>query len=222
SQRKTFLQEADIVIYGGTSAGVAAAIQSSRENKSVILIEPTNRIGGLTTGGLGRTDIGHKSAIGGISREFYENIWKYYDQSTNWKWETKDEYLKNRTTGMEVDQDAMWHFEPSAALQVMTEMLSNRGIEIIYNERLNRETGVTMAGRRIISIEMESGRVFRGKVFIDATYEGDLMAASNVSYTIGREANNRYGETLNGVQGDTIAYSILGRISKNARHHNFV
>ena len=83
---------ADVIIYGGTSAGISAAIQTVRLGKSVILIEPTNRLGGLTTGGLGQTDIGNKQVIGGIAREFYRNIKKYYDDSTNWVWQTRSEY----------------------------------------------------------------------------------------------------------------------------------
>jgi NADPH-dependent 2,4-dienoyl-CoA reductase/sulfur reductase-like enzyme len=108
----------DIVIYGGTSAGVAAALQSSRMGKSVVLIEPTNRIGGLTTGGLGQTDIGNKQAIGGISREFYENIKKYYDDPENWKWEKRSEYKDSGQTRTEEGEPTMWTFEPSAALAV--------------------------------------------------------------------------------------------------------
>lgn len=81
----------DLVIYGGTSAGISAAIQASRMGKTVVLIEPTNRIGGLTTGGLGQTDIGNKQAIGGIAREFYQNVKKYYQQPENWKWQKSTE-----------------------------------------------------------------------------------------------------------------------------------
>src|SRR5690606_2130557 len=113
----------DIVIYGGTSAGISAAIQSSRMGKSVVLIEPTQRIGGLTTGGLGQTDIGNKQAIGGISREFYQNIKKYYDDPANWKWQTKEEYRDGGQTKTSVGEDAMWTFEPSAALKVYQRMI---------------------------------------------------------------------------------------------------
>ncbi len=105
----------DIVIYGGTSAGIIAAIQSSRMGKSVLLIEPSQRIGGMTTGGLGATDIGNKEAIGGISREFYQNIRKYYEDSNNWRWQKRENYKRTRTAS---NEDAMWTFEPSAALDV--------------------------------------------------------------------------------------------------------
>lgn len=209
----------DIVIYGGTSAGISAAIQSSRMNKSVLLIEPSSRIGGLTTGGLGATDIGNKKAIGGISKEFYQNIKKYYSKPENWKWQNPDEYEQSRN---DKNEDAMWTFEPSAALKVYQEMMKSEKIDLIYNERLNRENGVMKQGQKIVEIEMESGRKFKAKMFIDATYEGDLMAAAGVSYTYGRESNKQYGETLNGVQANKVGLTLKETISKNSLHHNFI
>ena len=98
----------DIVIYGGTSSGIAAAIQSSRMGKSVLLIEPSHRIGGLTTGGLGQTDIGNKQAIGGISREFYENIKRYYDDPSNWNWQKRSDYLDDGQTRTRENENSMW------------------------------------------------------------------------------------------------------------------
>ena len=212
----------DIVVYGGTSAGISAAIQSSRMGKSVVLIEPTKRIGGLTTGGLGQTDIGNKQAIGGISREFYQNIKKYYDDPANWKWQTQQEYRDGGQTRTSVGENAMWTFEPSAALKVYYEMIATEKIDLIFEERLNRENGVTKSGRRITGIRMESGKLFHGKMFIDATYEGDLMAAAGVSYTIGRESNKQYGETLNGVQANDFSRTMLGKVSTNSYNHNFI
>ncbi len=209
----------DIVIYGGTSAGVAAAIQSSRMGKSVVLIEPTSRLGGLTTGGLGATDIGNKQAIGGISREFYQNIKKHYEDPKNWKWQNPEEYKQTRNQGGE---DAMWTFEPSAALRIYQNMLAPEKIDIVYNQRLNRNFGITKEGNRIVEVEMENGSRYRGKMFIDATYEGDLMAAAGVSYTLGRESNKQYGETLNGVQANKINLTLNNRVSRNALHHNFI
>jgi len=212
----------DIVIYGGTSAGVSAAIQSSRMGKSVVLIEPTNRIGGLTTGGLGQTDIGNKQAIGGISREFYENIKKYYDDPENWKWEKRSDYKDGGQTRTEEGEATMWTFEPSAALAVYKSMMDKEKIKMVYNERLNRETGVKKVAGKIESITMESGKTFKGKVFLDATYEGDLMASAGVSYAVGRESNEEYGETLNGVQANSINTSLTGLVSRNAFNHNFI
>ena len=209
----------DIVIYGGTSGGIAAAIQTSRMGKSVVLIEPSQRLGGLTTGGLGATDIGNKQAIGGISREFYKNIKDYYANPANWKWQTREEYQQDRNDPV---QDAMWTFEPSAALKVYEKMIEPENIDIIYGERLNRQDGVIKKGTRIIQITMESGRSFKGKMFIDATYEGDLMATAGVSYTIGRESNSQYGETLNGVQANKTSLTLRGTISRNGYNHNFI
>ena len=212
----------DIVVYGGTSAGIAAAIQSSLMGKSVVVIEPSARIGGLTTGGLGQTDIGNKQVIGGISREFYQNIRRYYEKAENWKWQKKEEYMDGGQTRTAKGEDAMWTFEPSAALKVYAEMIAREKIDIIYNQRLNRSNGVKKQGQHIVEIEMESGEKYRGKIFIDATYEGDLMAAAGVSYTIGRESNSEYGETLNGVQANKVSTTLRGTVSKNGIHHNFI
>ncbi|QEC52501.1 FAD dependent oxidoreductase [Anseongella ginsenosidimutans] len=189
----------DIVIYGATSGGIAAAIQGSRMGKRILLIAPSQRIGGLTTGGLGATDIGNKVAIGGISREFYQHIKKYYENDSRWKWQDRAEYMEGKQERTGEGEDAMWTFEPSAALQVFKDMIAEENIELVSGERLNRESGVKKKGTKITRITMESGKSYQGKVFIDATYEGDLMAAAGVSYTVGRESNEMYGETLNGI-----------------------
>ncbi len=215
-------EQYDIVIYGGTSAGVAAAIQGSRMGKTVLLIEPTSRIGGLTTGGLGQTDIGNKQAIGGISREFYQNIKKYYDDPSNWKWQTRQEYRDGGQTRTKEGEDAMWTFEPSAALKVYQNMIDAENIDLVYNERLNRANGVVKNGTQINEIRMESGKSYKGKQFIDATYEGDLMATAGVGYTVGRESNKEYGETLNGVQANDYSITLRGTVSRNSVHHNFI
>lgn len=208
---------ADVIVYGGTSSGIAAALQLSRMGKTVVLIEPTRRIGGLTTGGLGATDIGNKAAIGGIAREFYRNIKAYYENPSNWKWQSSSEFFTKTPK-----EDAMWVFEPSAALKVYQNMLSHEKVKLVYGERLNRQTGVAKEKGAITSIRMENGTVYKGKMFIDATYEGDLMAAAGVSYTYGREANRQYGETLNGVQANRVNVTLKGTVSRNARYHNFV
>jgi hypothetical protein len=216
-------QTYDIVIYGGTSAGVAAAIQASRMNKSVVVIEPSQRLGGLTTGGLGQTDIGNKQAIGGIAREFYQQIKVYYDQPENWHWQKPQEYRDGGQTRTEPGEAAMWTFEPSAALEVYHQMLEGEEVDIVYGERLLRKTeGVSKSENMIQSITMESGKVFNGKVFMDATYEGDLMATAGVTYTVGRESNEEYGETVNGVQANYWSVTLRGKPSKNAFNHNFV
>jgi len=213
----------DLVIYGGTSAGISAAIQASRMGKTVVVIEPTNRIGGLTTGGLGQTDIGNKQAIGGIAREFYQNVKKYYLQPENWKWQKSGEYKDGGQTRTDSGEDAMWTFEPSAALKILHQMIEpEKNITLVYNQRLDRKNGVAKKKGVITYISMESGEIYSGKVFIDATYEGDLMASAGVSYTVGRESNRQYGETLNGVHTADTARTMTNRLSRNSINHNFV
>ncbi|MEY5027653.1 MAG: hypothetical protein RLZZ244_3181 [Verrucomicrobiota bacterium] len=194
----------DLVIYGATSGGITAALQAAREGRSAILIEPTRHVGGLTTGGLGATDIGNKRAIGGLSREFYQRIFQHYSDPTAWKHQPREAYFKNRPHGNAAEEGTMWTFEPHAASAVYDQMLKSAGdkVRIVFGERLRLEEGkgVIKDGTKIVKIVMESGREFSGKVFIDATYEGDLMAKAGVRYHVGRESNATYGETLNGVQ----------------------
>jgi hypothetical protein len=101
-------------------------------------------------------------------------------------------------------------------------MIAKEKITLVYGQKLNRRDGVKMRDRAITEIVMENGATYRGKVFIDATYEGDLMAAAQVSYTVGRESNKQYNETLNGVQANKISLSIKGNVSRNAHYHNFI
>lgn len=201
----------DVVVYGGTSGGIVAAIKVKQEGKSVVLIEPSRHLGGLTTGGLGATDIGNKAAIGGISREFYRRIRAYYNEYANaWKYERQPDF-KGR--GHEQGEDTAWTFEPHVATKVYREMLAEAKIPVAMHSRLNLDAKIETKGGRIAEIEiLDEGQKFKveGRIFIDATYEGDLMAKAGVSYHVGREANSKYGETLNGVQ------------TKNAIHHQFV
>jgi hypothetical protein len=185
----------DVVVYGGTSGGVVAAVQAARMGKRVILVEPGKHLGGLTSGGLGMTDSGNRAAIGGVSREFYQRIKQYYDQPAVWKQQTRQEYGWWRKT-----DDAWFRFEPHVAEQVYRDMLHETSVKVVFGERLDLNGGVKKAGPRITAIVMESGASYRGTIFIDASYEGDLMAKAGVRYAIGRESNAVYGETLNGVQ----------------------
>ena len=184
----------DVVIYGGTASGVAAAIQASRMGKSAIVIEPSQHLGGLTSGGLGFTDSGNKAVVGGIAREFYQRVKKHYDDPKSWTHGAAEDYKPYRK-----NEDAMWTFEPKVAERILRAMLADAKVEAIYGERLDRAAGVKKAGAKIVSIAMESGKTYEGKVFVDATYEGDLMAAAGVSSATGRESNAVYGESLNGV-----------------------
>ena len=197
----------DIVVYGGTSGGISAAVQAARVGKKVLLIEPGKHLGGLTSGGLGATDIGNKKAIGGISREFYQRIKKHYANDASWKYEKRSAF---KGPGHDPKEDTAWTFEPSVAEQEFRDLLAEHKIPLVFEQRLDLKKGVQKNGTRIVAIAMETGQTYHGGMFIDATYEGDLMAKAGVSYHVGREANKTYGETLNGIQ------------VKNSIHHQFV
>jgi len=187
----------DVCVYGGTAGGVAAAVQAARMGKTVVLIEPSNHIGGMTSGGLGWTDSGDKSAVGGIAREFYQRVKRHYDKPESWKYGKREDYKQYRP-----GDDAMWTFEPYVAERILREMLKENKVEVVTDERLRRAGSVvrTSPANHIIRIHMQSDRSYRATEYIDATYEGDLMRAAGVSYTVGREPNSKYNETLNGVQ----------------------
>ena len=191
----------DIVVYGATPAGMSALMQARKMGYEATLIEPTGRIGGLTTGGLGQTDIGNKAAFGGLARKFYKDIKAFYEKDSAWKFQKRDDYRPRGQSCWERGEDSMWTFEPSAALKVLEYWEKDNALRIVRGERLDRGPGgVTLENGRITAIRTESGKVFKAKIFIDATYEGDLMAAAGVSYTVGREANSVYGETISRIQ----------------------
>ncbi len=204
--------EADICVFGGTSAGIVAAVQARRMGKTVLLVEAGAHLGGLTTGGLGATDIGNKAAIGGLAREFYHRIALHYSQPAAWTREHSREYFAQRGSAQAQAADlastnaAMWTFEPHVAAQVYREMLAEAGITAYCRQRL---AAVGKEGARLTEIRMENGNVFRAKMFIDASYEGDLMARAGVASVIGREANAQYGETLNGIRASTPKHQFL-------------
>ncbi|MHB1036620.1 MAG: FAD-dependent oxidoreductase [Pirellulales bacterium] len=188
----------DVVVYGGTAGGAAAAVQAARMGKTVVLVEPTGHIGGLTSGGLGATDIGNKGAIGGISREFYRRVAKHYADDSAWTFQKREAYRSGRQASAQ--ETEMWTFEPKVAEKILKDMLAEANVPVLLKERLDLARGVRKENNRITAVTMESGRVLQGRVFIDATYEGDLMAKAGVAYHVGREANAKYRETLNGVQ----------------------
>ena len=191
----------DLVIYGATPAGISAAVQAKKMGLDAVLVEPTSRIGGLTTGGLGQTDIGNKSAFGGLARKFYQDVKAFYEHDSAWKFQNRDDYKPNGQSCWERGEDSMWTFEPSAALKVLESWERDNALSIVRNERLDRGPGgVEKRNGRIVAIRMESGRRFEARMFVDSTYEGDLMAAAGVSYVVGREANSVYGETISGIQ----------------------
>jgi len=198
----TNTQRADVIIYGGTSAAVTAAVEVVRSGKTVIVVSPDTHLGGLSSGGLGFTDTGNKETIGGLAREFYHRVWQYYNDSSAWKWQKHSEYGNKGqgTPAIDGENRTMWIFEPHVAEKVFEDLISENQITVSRDEWLNRESGVTMKEGKIVSITTLSGKTYSGKIFIDATYEGDLMAAAGVSYHVGREACSVYDEQWNGIQ----------------------
>lgn len=194
--------KADIIVYGGNSAAVSAAVQAARDGKSVIMVSPDTHLGGLSSSGLGFTDTGNKEVIGGIAREFYGLIYDHYQKTEAWKWQKKEEYGGKGQGNPAVDgaKRTQWIFEPHVAEEAFETLIAGEDISVFRDEWLDRESGVNKKGAQIKSIRCLSGKIFKGKVFIDATYEGDLMAAAGVDYFVGREANDVYGEEHNGVQ----------------------
>ncbi|TCD11275.1 FAD-dependent oxidoreductase [Pedobacter frigidisoli] len=195
-------QKADVIIYGGTAAAITAAVQVTKMGRSVIVVSPDNHLGGLSSSGLGFTDTGNKSVIGGLAREFYHRVYLHYQQDSAWKWQRKSEYGNKGqgTPAIDGKDRTMWIFEPHVAEKVMEDFVKENHIRVFRNSWLNRASGVKMKAGKITEISMLNGEKFQGKVFIDATYEGDLMAAAGITYHVGREPNSRYGETWNGVQ----------------------
>jgi hypothetical protein len=169
----------DVVVYGATAAGVIAAVAAAREGARVALLEPGQHVGGMVSGGLGWTDFGNKSVIGGMSLEFFQRTGKKYNTTI------------------------AWTFEPHVAEAVYKELLSEAKVEVTFGQRLREKTGVDKSGTRVDTIHMENGAGYQASVFIDATYEGDLSAQAKVSYTWGREAMAEYGESLGGVRAKT-------------------
>lgn len=195
-------EEYDVVVYGGTAAGVIAAVQAKKMGKTAVVVGPDKHLGGLSSGGLGFTDTGNKAVIGGLSRDFYHRVWMHYDKPEAWKQQKKSEYGNKGqgTPAMDGENRTMWIFEPHVAEQVFEDYVKEFNIPVLRDEWLDRAKGVKKEGSRITGITMLSGKTLTGKMFIDATYEGDLMAAAAVDYHVGREANSKYGETANGVQ----------------------
>ena len=194
--------EYDLVVYGGTSAGVIAAVQAKKMGKSVIVIGPDKHLGGLSSGGLGWTDTGNKAVIGGLARDFYHRIWKEYQKSESWKWQKSEDYGNKGqgTPAMDGENRTMWIFEPSIAEKVFDDYIREFEIPLHRDEWLKRKSGINMKDGRIRAITMLSGLTIKGKMFVDATYEGDLMAAAGIDYHVGREGEDVYGEEWNGIQ----------------------
>lgn len=164
----------DVVVYGGTASGIMAAVAASREGADVALIEQSGHLGGMVSGGLSYTDLGNIAVIGGLAKEFFVNAGEYYNKKVS------------------------WYYEPQVAEKILKEMLNKEGVHVYYNSLLKENEGVEKDLAKIISIEMNNEDLFFAQVFIDSTYEGDLMAMSHVSYTLGREGNDKYDESFAG------------------------
>ncbi|MDR0533797.1 MAG: FAD-dependent oxidoreductase [Verrucomicrobiales bacterium] len=193
----------DICIYGGNSAGVISAVQVAKMSKSVILVSPMKHLGGLTSNGLGFTDMGDNRILGGLTRDYFHRIWLYYRQDSAWKFQSREQFGNKGQHGPGLDDrfQIATVFEPHVAENIFDQLVTENKVPVITG-RLDRKNGVTNENATITQIRLEDGRAISAKVFIDATYEGDLMAAARVSYTVGREANSQYGETLNGIQAE--------------------
>ncbi len=178
----------DLVVYGGTAGGVITAVSAAREGLRVALLEPHGHVGGMVSGGLTATDFGKKAVIGGISLEFFERVGRRYGEPIG------------------------WYFEPHVAEEVFLEMLKEASVPVFFRHRLREKTGVGKKGTKVIEIRLENGSVFRGAIFADASYEGDLMAQAGVSYTWGREGTAQYGESLAGVRDKTPKHQFLVRV----------
>jgi hypothetical protein len=164
----------DVVVYGATAGGAAAAIAAAQGGRTVALVEPGRHIGGMISGGLGKTDMERQEkVIGGVAREFFERAGRHYGEPVSWL------------------------FEPHVAEQILTDWVREAGVHVFFEHRLK---SVEKEGTRIVRLETENGAVFQGRVYIDCTYEGDLMKQAGVSYAIGREARAKYGESLAGRQ----------------------
>ncbi|WP_421796876.1 FAD-dependent oxidoreductase [Haliscomenobacter sp.] len=201
--------EADVIVYGGTSAAITAAVQVKKMGKSVIIVSPDTHLGGLSSGGLGFTDTGNKEVIGGLSREFYHRLYEHYQQDNSWVWQKKAEYGNKGqgTPAIDGSNRTMWIFEPHAAEKVFEDFVKEYSLTVHRNEWLDRSAkGISKKGGKIRSFRTLSGKQYSGKMFIDATYEGDLMALAGVSYHVGREANSVYNEKWNGVQTEVFQH----------------
>lgn len=166
----------DVIVYGGTASGVAAAVGAARQGARVALVEPGTHLGGMVSGGLGHTDTGRKETIGGISLEFFKRVGHHYGQPVT------------------------WDFGPHVAEDVFKAMAHEAGVRVIYRHRMKERGGASKTGSSITELITESGQRFPARAFIDATYEGDLLAQAGASFTWGREGREKYGESFAGVR----------------------
>lgn len=193
---------ADVIVYGDASGGVTAAVQTARMGKSVILVSQYGHLGGLTSSGLGWTDIGNDAILGGLSREFYHELYKHYQKPEAWTHEDREKFPNKGQGGPALNDKKKLAstFEPKVAQAVFDKMIRDAKVKVIKG-RLDLKKGVIKEGKRITAIRLEDGRVLHGKMFIDASYEGDLLPGAGVSFVVGREANTKFNEKGNGITG---------------------
>ncbi len=183
------VHEADVCVFGGTSGGVIAAVQAARLGKTVVLAEPGKHLGGMTSGGLSAVDIGDPRSVGGIAREYFTQLAATVGVQLAW-----DKAFKAKGGGPATG--GAYAIEPHKAEEVFNEMVKQAGVIVHFNARL---ATLKKEGARITELIMENGDVFRAKIFLDTTYEGDLMAKAGVSYTIKREGRKKYDEKYAGI-----------------------
>jgi hypothetical protein len=194
---------ADLVVYGGTASGVMTAYSAAREGLHVVLLEPGVHLGGMVTGGLSATDLGHYTIIGGYARDFYMRAAAHYGVH-------------------DLDRPENWRSEPHVDEDIFRAMLQDSGVAVHFHERLREQRGVKLHGRHLVSIMTADGKHWPAKIFADCSYEGDLMAQAKVSYTWGREASAEYGEDLAGVRGNTPKHQFLWPLSAYDEHHQLL
>lgn len=191
---------ADVCVYGGTSGGVIAAVQAARMGRTAVILEPGKHLGGMTAGGLSWTDVGTKDrmwVLGGLARELYQRIGRCYGQDPEKAFAEAASDDPTRT-GNDFSKPPALSFEPRVAERVFVEMAREAGVRILFESPLE---GVVREGGRIREVVTRGGRAVRARIYIDASYEGDLMALAKVSFAVGRESNAQYGERYNGIQG---------------------
>ncbi len=195
------VQTADLLVYGGTASGVMTAYSAAQEGLQVVLLEPGAHLGGMVTGGLSATDTGRFTVIGGYARDFYRKAAAHY-----------------RVHGLDRRED--WFSEPHVSEAIFREMLRASGVRVYYHTRLRTPGGVALENRTIVEITTSDGQQWRAKIYADCTYEGDLMAQSNVSYTWGRESSDEYGEDLAGVRSRTPQHQFAWPLPAYDEHHH--
>lgn len=194
---------ADLIVYGGTASGVMTAYAAARQGLHVILLEPTQHLGGMVTGGLSATDYAYFPIIGGLTRDFYREAASTYGNQ-------------------DLSRGADWLSEPKVGEAIFNRWLRNEKVDVRFHERLREHGGVEMSDKKIIAIITEDGKRWNAKIFADCSYEGDVMAEAHVSYVVGREGSNQYGESLAGVRPETPKHQFLWKVSAYDDEHKLL